>query len=290
MAALENAKAAGASRTTLWRISSGKQQSYSPNRGKSPKKKWIGLPKTQEPILKLIRIGTLCTYPSLNDFDRDDLIQEIVIYLANRSWDMAQNNDGRVIAIAKKIAETWHMDREPGTLRHRKSFGTTLLRYGIDVHPKTEWPEDYIDVDFADLNSESEMQAALNAAEYDSSLYYHFRRMRIRMAAHMCERCGGYDDLTIHHIMPRSVRTENTIENTAVLCRPCHDEVEFVYGMIRVDGEPHESEYEKIYSAWMKAPSTQKFLQRFFDEKKRTEKKRTEKIRSSQPHLVAANG
>lgn len=285
MAALENAKAAGASRTTLWRISSGKQQSYSPNRGKSPKKKWISLPKTQEPLLKLIRIGTLCTYPSLSDFDRDDLIQEIVIYLANRSWE-DKNNDGRVIAIAKKIAETWRINREPGTLRHRKSFGTTLLQYGIDVHPKTEWPEDYIDMDFAGLQSESEMQAALNAAEYDSSLYYNFKNMRIRLASYICERCGGNDNLTIHHVMPRSVRTENTIENTAVLCRPCHDEVEFVYGMIRVDGEPHESEYEKIYSAWMKAPFTQKFLKAYFDEKK----KLAEKTRSSQPHKLAAHG
>lgn len=278
MTALEAAKAAGASRTTLWRIASGRQQSYSPHLGKSPKKKWVGLPKTREPILKLIRLGTLCTYPSLSEFDRDDLTQEIVIYMSQKTWD-ERYKDGYVVALSKRIAGIWRNTREPATLRHRKSFGTTLMRYGMDVHPKTEWPEDYIDVDFADLNSESEMQAALNAAEYDSSLYYHFRRMRIRMAAHMCERCGGYDDLTIHHIMPRSVRTENTIENTAVLCRPCHDEVEFVYGMIRVDGEPHESEYEKIYSAWMKAPSTQKFLQRFFDEKKR----------SSQPHLVAAN-
>lgn len=244
-------------------------------------KTWIGLPKTREPILKLIRLGTLCTYPGLSEFDRDDLIQEIVIYLSGKIWDDSLNRDAHVIALSKKIANTWRMDREPGTLRYRKSFGTTLLRYGMDVHPKTEWPDEYI----FDWESENDLQSVLNAAEYDSTLYIAFRAMRIRLAAHMCERCGGDDTLTIHHIMPRSVRTENTIENTAVLCRPCHNEVEFVYGMIRVDGELHESEYEKIYSAWMKAPSTTKFLKGYFDEKKRSEKKR-----SSQPHLVATNG
>lgn len=281
---IEEAKAAGASRTTLWRIASGKQTGYNPARGKSPKKTWIGLPRTREPILKLIRLGTLCTYPSLSDFDRDDLIQEIVIYLSQKTWD-ERYKDGCVVALAKWIAGIWRNTREQGTLRCKKSFGTTLLQYGMDVHPKTDWPEDYIDVDFADLESETEMRAALNAAEYDSSLYAAFRAMRIRRARYVCERCGGDDFLTIHHIMPRSVRTENTIENTAVLCRSCHDEVEFVYGMIRVDSEPHESEYERIYSAWMKAPSTPKFLKRYFDEKKRAEK-----IRPSQSHLVATNG
>lgn len=218
---------------------------------------------TRQPILKLIRVGTLCAYPNIPEFDRDDLIQEIVIYLSGKIWDNSFR-DAHVIALSKRIANTWRIDREPGTLRYRKSFGTTLLRYGMDVHPKTEWPEDYIDVDFADLQSESEMQAALNAAEYDSALYVAFRAMRIRTASHMCARCGSDEFLTIHHIMPRSVRTENTIENTAVLCRPCHDEAEFVYGMIRVDGEPLESEYHEIYSAWMKAPSTQIYLERYF--------------------------
>lgn len=282
---IEEAKAAGASRTTLWRIASGKQAGYNPARGKSPKKTWIGLPMTRQPILELIKIGTLLAYPKLSNFDRDDLIQEIIIYLSGKIWDNSSFHDARVIALSKRISNTWRMDREQGTLRYRRSFGTTLLRFGMNVHPVTDWPEDYIDVDFADYHSEMEMQAALNAAEYDSSLYAAFRAMRIRIAHHMCERCDSDDFLTIHHIMPRSVRTENTIENTAVLCRSCHDEVEFVYGMIRVDSEPHESEYERIYSAWMKAPSTPKFLKRYFDEKKRAEK-----IRPSQPHLVAANG
>jgi len=39
-----------------------------------------------------------------------------------------------------------------------------------------------------------------------------------------CQRCGSSEDLEIHHIIPNSEGGEDTRENLAVLCRPCHHE------------------------------------------------------------------
>lgn len=268
MNAIETARIQGASRTTLWRIASGKQESYSPNRGKQPRRAWRGLPKTREPIFHIIRIGTLCTYPELCRFDRDDLIQEIAVYLAEKKWDDSEH-DAHVMSLAKAISATWRRDREVGSLRYRKnastrafvgSFETTMLRYGVDAHPKTKWPDDFV----LSWENEEDLQAVLNAADQKDSLYYAFRSMRLRISDYQCDRCEHTDNLTLHHIVPRSIRPINTIENTAVLCRACHDEVEFAYGMIRVDYEPRENEYKKIFDACISNASTQKFLEGYF--------------------------
>ena len=269
------ARAQGASRTTIWRIATAKQKSYNPGRGKLPRRTWRGLPKTRHPILSIIRIGTLCTYPELCRFDRDDLIQEIAIYLAEKEWD-DREHDAHVMSLSKAISATWRRDREVGSLRHKKSAGTkalvggfetTMLRYGMDAHPKTTWPDDFV----FDWENEDDLQKVLNAADPQDCIYYAFRTMRLRIADYQCDRCEHADNLTLHHIIPRSVRPVNTISNTAVLCRECHDEVEFAYGMIRVDYEPREKEYKEIFDALMSHASTEKFLKRYFKEKEHAE-------------------
>lgn len=45
---------------------------------------------------------------------------------------------------------------------------------------------------------------------------------------HICYRCGqkGGRNLTVHHIIPRSVGGTYEMENLITLCSPCHDFVE----------------------------------------------------------------
>jgi len=40
-----------------------------------------------------------------------------------------------------------------------------------------------------------------------------------------CCVCGGQENLTFHHIIPKSVKFDNSIQNIRVLCRDCHDVV-----------------------------------------------------------------
>ena len=258
----EVAEKAGASRTTLWRIKSGKQNGYNPTRGRSPRRPWIGLPHTRKPILDVIRIGTLCAYPELPAFDRDDLVMEIVLYISDKTWS-DENYDAVVMTIAKKIALTWKKDRQVGSLTFRKNEGIRKsYKMLISGTPQTCWPDDFI---FA-LPSENDLQAVLDAAETSSSLYHSFRAMRLSQANYACEKCGNSNNLTLHHILPRKVRCVNTMENTAILCRSCHDRIEYVNDMIRLDGEIPESEYQKIFQSWMKSSST-RFLTKYFGER-----------------------
>lgn len=250
-----------ASRTTRWRIKTGRQKSYNPARGCKPKRAWLNLPKTRSNIVDLVRNGTICAYRDLPEFDRDDLVQEIICYLAEKKWN-SEMQDGRVVNIAKSFAATWAKDREVGSLRYRKSFQTTLLRYGLEVHPKTQWPDDCLS-----FEDEEEAQQLLNQAASGDALYSAFRQMRLRQEKHSCLRCASAKDLTIHHIVPQSVERINTIENTVVLCRTCHDEVEFVYDMIRLDEKLSKEQFRKIFCAWSNESSSEKFLASYFKEK-----------------------
>ena len=40
-----------------------------------------------------------------------------------------------------------------------------------------------------------------------------------------CEMCGGFDELSGHHILPKFLGGESTRTNTIMLCPNCHDRI-----------------------------------------------------------------
>ncbi len=56
-----------------------------------------------------------------------------------------------------------------------------------------------------------------------------WRRLKVKMFAMIthCERCGSGDNLTIHHVKPRSSFPELAYEeyNLVVLCTKCHNRI-----------------------------------------------------------------
>lgn len=41
-----------------------------------------------------------------------------------------------------------------------------------------------------------------------------------------CLVCGGLENLTTHHRIPRHISRDNSTRNLATLCRACHDLIE----------------------------------------------------------------
>ena len=51
------------------------------------------------------------------------------------------------------------------------------------------------------------------------------RMMRLTLDNNQCTACGISYDLTLHHIVPRQKRGKDTLENTVIKCRKCHNQI-----------------------------------------------------------------
>lgn len=48
------------------------------------------------------------------------------------------------------------------------------------------------------------------------------REAVLERAGHRCEWCGSAGPLDVHHVVPRSAKRDDTVQNATALCRPCH--------------------------------------------------------------------
>lgn len=51
------------------------------------------------------------------------------------------------------------------------------------------------------------------------------RSTRARLKDHPCRICGGAQELTLHHLIPRVIGGATEEENLLNVCRPCHDSI-----------------------------------------------------------------
>jgi len=235
------AQKAGASKATASRIRSGKQNSWQPNYHQ-PLSRTFGLPKTKKNIVELTMQCIHTAWHEIPIFDKDDLCQEIIIRLWSPSWPKKMS-DGLVAYIIYSIIREYK--RGKGKAYLRENFGRELDCENLS----SEFFDPYI------YNSEDEAQKLLNACESGSDLWYVFRRMRKTQHGGRCQKCGTDEDWTLHHIYPRKCGQENTEENTAGLCRPCHDEIEFVNGMAEAMHEQPKltkEKYHSLFQNWLK--------------------------------------
>lgn len=246
-AAFKKAKDAGASRTTLWRIKSGKQKKYSPWRGKNPKIQEIAEEIPKEWYDSAIK-GTFYAWPELAKFDRDDLVQEAVITAARHmvGKKIPQEKEKQLRYVFYIAVNKAREARERGSSSLGRKW---LIRAGdvTTISPQLWGSFNGFEYDF---KTEDEAQKILN--ENDGELYLQFAKMRRKEIA-KCQKCGNdMVKLTIHHIIPRKIKTINTRQNTAVLCRGCHDEIEFVYAYAEEKIKPRKPDWQELFSAWKK--------------------------------------
>lgn len=245
--AARNAKAAGASKATCSRIRTGKQNCWNPDYHNA-QVLW-DMPETNEPILEIISRATRKTWPELSDFDRDDLIQEIAIRLNNTpNWNPEKRStDYHAFWVSYTIAREYKRGRGKNYMRltHINDFARQEPSEDPEYDPYIYWDE-------------NSAQKILNEAETSSELWSIFRQMRKDQHSGRCQKCGDNENWTLHHIKPRKLGCENTIENTAGLCRTCHDEIEFVNGMLETAGDVN---YQKTFRTWLKH-GTEKTLRR----------------------------
>lgn len=59
----------------------------------------------------------------------------------------------------------------------------------------------------------------------------------------LCERKLKLEDCTLHHIVPRRNGGETTIENGAILCKPCQN----IIHLFKYEEEPYERISKRIF-------------------------------------------
>jgi 5-methylcytosine-specific restriction endonuclease McrA len=173
-------------------------------------------------ILRDAKIGVkkamrlLNTQSSFRPFQASDLVQEALLRLLELAGHEKFQHPGWRVNVARNATSAF--------IRQR------VWRKEVDLNGH-EW--EMQDDPTVNLKTPAEMQAFLNqrGAGDNDSFYEAFRIMRLREEKH-CAKCRSKNHLTIHHILPRRIRTINTRENTAVLCRACHDRVDDLWGMV----------------------------------------------------------
>lgn len=69
----------------------------------------------------------------------------------------------------------------------------------------------------------------LTHREWDTAEWRKIRRRRLRIDKYTCVRCNekfSPKQLTVHHVMPRSIGGSDDGTNLMTLCGPCHDYIE----------------------------------------------------------------
>ena len=55
---------------------------------------------------------------------------------------------------------------------------------------------------------------------------------------HVCQACESTDNLTVHHVHPRSEGGRNVLRNLTTLCTKCHDRIEMGEDIYKVKTKP----------------------------------------------------
>jgi hypothetical protein len=243
--AATKARLAGASKATCSRIRTGKQNFFF-SRYHDLLRNGNKIPREGDELYRLIHMGIRSVVPEINDFDLDDIAQECAYRLMGLDhW--GNNPDAICIWWSKRVAKQFV-----------KVLAKSRSRFlALDVIADPAWknfPErfEYFYEAEWENKTTTELQEVLNSVgpDDDDELYHCFRRMRKRQCNSACEKCGSAEAWTLHHIIPRRVRVENTIENTAGLCETCHNTVEVWYSIAEAI---NFNEYKKIFDLFLKS-------------------------------------
>lgn len=246
--AAKTAKDHGASRATQMRIRNGSQNFYF-KKYHSLERNGNHLPVPASILYRLIYFGINLSYHEASRMDKDDMAQETCLRIMGLDT-VADNSPAIVVWWARRVASTYRRAYEI-----RKHFVAL-----DDLYPHQEPAiENSIDPYNIDEKSLDELKEILNTAQPSDddsdALYAAFREMRFRQEDYQCLKCERKHNLSLHHILPRRVRTENTIENTAVLCQSCHNRIEVWYTAAEFIGL--NMQYQRIFDLYLRKDSKQ---------------------------------
>ena len=233
----------GASKATISRIRTGRQDFYFAGYHDLNRDGEF-LPSTKAPINELIEIGVRAVWPEISDFDLDDVRQEVLLRIMGLK-KRPQSADAIVVWWAKRVA----MSLRRMLYSARISFSTALLLYrGENMQYEEIWDEYQVE-----NRTSEELQEILNSVDTKHPLYIAFRTMRYRQSGGKCAKCGLHEwgNWELHHIVPRRIRTINTVENTVGLCRLCHAQIEIVNGVAEQQ-YGRDVNYNKLFQAFLR--------------------------------------
>lgn len=64
---------------------------------------------------------------------------------------------------------------------------------------------------------------------------------------YICQYCGKHNAFDVHHIIPRSVKIDNTLNNLITLCKSCHPKVEILTQKYL---DENKNPIEILYEVW----------------------------------------
>jgi hypothetical protein len=77
---------------------------------------------------------------------------------------------------------------------------------------------------------------------------WHSLRDRVVLRDGACLKCGGGDELDVHHILPIDLGGSHHLGNLATLCVPCHEEATRLLVLPAGDGSPND------WAVWLMVP------------------------------------
>jgi hypothetical protein len=243
--AAAKARLAGASKATCSRIRTGKQNFFF-SRYHDLLRNKNKIPYEKDEFYRLIHMGIRSVAPEINQFDLDDIAQECAYRLIGlNSW--GNNPNAVCITWAKRITKQF--------IKVRSYSRSHFLSLNLIADPQWKASHEQFKYFYEsewENKTTAELQDVLNAVgpDDDDELYHRFRWMRKRQCAGACEKCGSVEAWTLHHIIPRRIRVENTIKNTAGLCETCHNTVEVWYSIAEAI---NFTDYQKIFRIFMKS-------------------------------------